>query len=298
MRYPVTQSGTREDFEKLWYNAQDFGNKTSYGWHEGCDYNLKTGGDTDLGENLYAIADGKVTYYHQNSHPTTGFGIHVVTEHDTPFGKRWCHYAHCAVKDFTAEVKDVKEGDKIAEVGKSGTRYGHLHFSVFTIDPGTLPNGIDSYASSMVKLNDWWESPTDFLNAWYAMNVNGREPVTPEQIITDTYLALCGAKPSDSEMAWRLDTWTNTKELEQSVTADNRFYEIYVQPQLDKQKEQLETACNKEKLELEAEWQSKLETAEKECEARLKECEDKKFEDFAWYELVEAGFKKMIGGWR
>jgi len=297
MRYPVG-IGTREDFENNWYNAQGFGNQTSYGWHEGCDYNLKTGGDTDIGQPLYAIADGTVKYYHQNSHPTTGFGIHVVVEHDTPFGKRWCHYAHCQVKNFTSEVTEVKEGDKIAEVGKSGTRYGHLHFSVFTIDPGTLPNGIDSYAKTKTELNKNWIDPTEFLNLWYGVLVTGLKPVDVETIINDTYLALTGDKPSDSEVKWRLDTWTDTKDLIESVTADSRFYELYIQPQLDKQKEQLETACNTAKDELNADWQTKMDTAKTECEARLKECEDKKFEDFAWYELVEAGFKKMIGGWR
>ena len=298
MRYPVSKSGTREDFETHWYNAQGFGNQTSYGWHEGADYNLKTGGDTDLGEPLYAIADGTVKYYHKNSHPTTGFGLHVVVEHDTPFGKRWCHYAHCGVKDFTAQVKSVKEGDKIAELGKSGTSWGHLHFAVYKVDPATLPNGIDTIASTRTKLNDWWDDPTPFLNAWYAMNVNGLEPVDPEIIINDSYLALCNADASDGEMKWRLETWQNTKELIQSVTNDERFYDLYVKPQLEKLKDELESTCNKEKLEMEADWQKEMESAKAECEKKIKECEDKKFDDYTWYELIEEGFKKMIQGWR
>lgn len=54
MRYPVGQSGTREEYDKLWYSAQGFGAKTSYGFHEGEDFNLKTGGDTDLGQPLFS----------------------------------------------------------------------------------------------------------------------------------------------------------------------------------------------------------------------------------------------------
>ena len=295
MRYPVG-NGTREDFELHWYNAQGFGNQTSYGYHEGADYNIKTGGDTDLGQPLYAIADGTVKYYHRNSHPTTGFGLHVVVEVDSPWGKRWCHYAHCAEKGFVGEVREVKEGDKIGEIGKSGTTWGHLHFAVFKVDPATLPNGIDSIASSQAKLNQW-EDPTEFLNLWYGMGVSGLEPVDVETIINDTYLALCNADASDGEMSWRLDTWTNTKELIQSVTNDERFYALYIQPQLDKQKEQLESAHNKEISDLNEDWQTKLDTANSEWEAKLKECEDKKFEDYTWYQLVEEGFKKMIGGW-
>ena len=296
MRYPVGD-GTREDFEKYWYNAQAFGNQTSYGWHEGCDYNLKTGADTDLGQPLYAIADGKVSYYHKSSHPNTGFGIHIVTEHDTPWGKRWCHYAHCSASNFLNQPVDIKEGKKIAEIGKSGTSAGHVHFSVYKIDPANLPNGIDTYAKTKTQLNDWWQDPTEFLNLWYAMGVSGQEPVEPKVIINDSYLAMTHQGASEGEMAWRLKEWTNTEDLLLSITNDSRFYAIYVQPQLDKQKSMLEDACNKALLEKDAYWQKELESAKKECDAKLKECEDKKFDDYTWYQLIEEGFKKMIKGW-
>jgi hypothetical protein len=298
MRYPTTKTGTRDEFERDWYNAQAFGNKTSYGWHEGCDYNLKTGGDTDLGQPLYAIADGTVKYYHKGSHPTKGFGLHLVVEHDTPVGKRWVHYAHCQSSNFTNTVKEVKEGEKIAEVGKSGTSWGHLHFSILKEDPANLPDGIDTYAKTLSQLHDWWEDPTAFLNTWFAMSDNNLEPVNVETIINDSYLALTGEDASKGEMVWRLESWHNTKDLITSITADERFYAIYVQPQLEKQKEALESAHNKELLKKEVEWQSEMESAKKECEAKIKECEDKKFEDYTWYQLVEEGFKKMIGGWR
>ena len=163
MRYPVGQSGTKEEFDKLWYNAQDFGAKTSYGFHEGTDLNLKTGGDTDLGQPLYAVANGKIVYYHDASHPTTGFGRHMVLECQTPFGVRWYHYAHC--QEITAKVKDVTEGEIIGKLGKSGTTYAHLHFAVFKVDPSTLRNGIDTIAKTEDELNKWWENPFLTLNS-------------------------------------------------------------------------------------------------------------------------------------
>jgi len=162
MRYPIGQLGTKEEFDKFWYDARGFGVKTDYGYHEGCDFNLKSGGDSDLGQLLYAVGDGKIVYYHDNSHPTTGFGRHMVLECQTPVGTRWYHYAHC--QEITAGVKEVKRGDVIGKLGKTGTQYAHLHFAVFRVDPKTLRNGIDTIAKTITELNSWWEDPFVTLN--------------------------------------------------------------------------------------------------------------------------------------
>jgi len=162
MRYPVGQLGTTDEFNKFWYVADGFGiNRETY-YHEGLDINLKSGGDTDLGELLYAVGDGKIVYYHDNSHPTKGFGRHMVLECQTPVGVRWYHYAHC--QEITATVKEVKRGDVIGKLGKTGTQYAHLHFAVFKVDPSTLRNGIDTIAKTITELNSWWEDPLLSLN--------------------------------------------------------------------------------------------------------------------------------------
>lgn len=153
MRYPVGRSGNALD--PLWYNAQPFGNPTDYGFHEGDDFNLRTGGDSDLGQPLYAVANGKIVYYHNASHPASGFGRHMVLECETSRGKRWYMYSHC--QEITAEAKEVKEGDIIGKLGKSGTPLAHLHFSVIKANPSTLPQGIDTIAKTSKQLNDWWE---------------------------------------------------------------------------------------------------------------------------------------------
>ena len=154
MRYPVANS--TQDFQNNWYNPQPFGVPTSYGFHEGEDYNKRTGGDTDLGEPLYAVADGIIVYFHNASHPTTGFGRHMVLECNTYRGKRWYMYSHC--QEITAENKFVTEGQVIGRLGKSGNSpLAHLHFSTFKVDPSTLPQGIDTIAKTSVQLNSWWE---------------------------------------------------------------------------------------------------------------------------------------------
>lgn len=153
MRYPLGKDN--QDFLTRFYSAQEFGNPTSYGFHEGEDYNTKTGGDSDLGEPLYAVTNGKIVYYHNGSHPSTGFGRHMVLQCETIKGTRWYHYCHC--QELTAQVKEVKEGEVIGKLGKSGTTVAHLHFSVFKVDPSSLYKGIDSIARTQAELNASWE---------------------------------------------------------------------------------------------------------------------------------------------
>lgn len=153
--YPVCQS--KDEYDKDWYLADDFGTfRTTY-YHSGIDLNLKTGGDSDLGKPLYACLDGKIKYYHNASHPNLGYGRHMVLEVDTPNGKRWLHYAHC--QSITAESKEVKVGDVIGKLGKSGTKYAHLHFSVFVVDPGG--KGIDNIPNTKDELEEW-QDPEEF----------------------------------------------------------------------------------------------------------------------------------------
>lgn len=153
MRYPLGKDN--QDFLKRFYSAQEFGKPTSYGFHEGEDFNTRTGGDSDLGEPLYAVADGKIVYYHNNSHPSTGFGRHMVLQCETPRGTRWYGYNHC--QEIITQVKEVKEGEVIGKLGKSGTPVAHLHFSVFKVDPSSLYKGIDSIAKTQADLNAYWE---------------------------------------------------------------------------------------------------------------------------------------------
>lgn len=178
LRYPVGPTGTKEEFERSWYVATPFGEKTDYGYHEALDINLRTGGNTDLGQNLYSIAKGRIVYYHDKKHPTKNFGRHMVVKINTPLGSRWVHYAHC--QEITPQEKDVERGDVIGKLGNSGTEFAHLHLAVFKVDPSTLPNGIDTIAKTKDQLDAWWEDPFTTLESV------GEEPNTgvPQWLVT------------------------------------------------------------------------------------------------------------------
>lgn len=164
MRYPVTAGGSKQEFDSSWYIAQGFGKPTSYGFHEGADINLKTGGDTDLGQEIKAIANGRIYYYHYASHPTTGFGRHLVYRIDGVWGSRWVHCCHLTEQDFKSGVQDITEGSIIGRLGKSGTDTAHLHFALYKVDP--VGFGIDNFANTEAELNQYWEDPIAFIDKW------------------------------------------------------------------------------------------------------------------------------------
>jgi len=164
MRFPVGSTGTKEEFERDWYDAQPFGSQTSYGWHEGADINKRTGGDTDINQELKAIAPGRLVYYHYLTHPTSGFGRHLVYKINGPWGSRWVMYSHMSELDFLKGEQDVNEGQIVGRIGKSGTPVAHLHWSIYKEDP--VGFGIDNIANNFDELNRLWEDPVQFVNTW------------------------------------------------------------------------------------------------------------------------------------
>ena len=182
MRYPISGSGSKEEFERDWYIADGFGTNRGTYLHEGLDINLRSGGDTDLGQHVYAIAEGKKKYYHFVSHSTTGFGIHYVYQIEGPWGTRWVHCAHNQTDSPIKDKQNFPEGEHLSNIGKSGTQFAHLHLAIFKVDPSLIRNGIDTVAKTQTELNDWWEDPLAFITAWI-----GYKPPVEEEGYTVMY---------------------------------------------------------------------------------------------------------------
>lgn len=161
MIYPVRNFKTEWNLTA----GNEFGQAVSYGFHEGNDLNMNGGGDIELGKDILAIAKGDLVYYHTAKHPTTGFGYHNVYRIQGAWGMRWVHQAH-NLPDLLTTVGTLNEGDVIAHAGKSGTTYAHVHFSIFKVDPASLPFGIDTIAKNQTDLNNWWEDPIKFIEKY------------------------------------------------------------------------------------------------------------------------------------
>jgi murein DD-endopeptidase MepM/ murein hydrolase activator NlpD len=101
--------------------------------HSGADFNALTGGDSDLGHPIYAIADGVVVF----SGSANGWGNIIVIFHER-LGV-WSQYAHNN-ENLVKPLQRVRAGQKIGTIGKGGkTRrkpnglyLAHLHFEIRT----------------------------------------------------------------------------------------------------------------------------------------------------------------------
>ena len=153
--------------------------------HFGEDWNGRAGGDKDLGDPVYAIADGIVTFAHN---VRTGWGNVVLTRHafrDPANGQiRYCdtlngHLDKILVKDG----QQIKKGQQIGTIGSNFGMYpAHLHFEIrHNISIGMQRNGV---ASDLIN----WADPTEFINKYRKLNREWR----PVPVPTGTYKEYAG----------------------------------------------------------------------------------------------------------
>ncbi len=109
---------------KGYYNAQPFQENE----HLGDDWNAVTGGNSDLGDTIFAIANGRVTFAED---VFGGWGNIVRVIHTLPNQKQVeSLYAHCDT--ILVRKNDiVNRGQAIATIGTAhGSYLAHLHFEI------------------------------------------------------------------------------------------------------------------------------------------------------------------------
>ena len=109
---------------KGYYNAQGF----TVNNHLGDDWNGTGGGNSDLGDPIYAVAHGKVKFA---KNAGLGWGNVIRIIHEMPDGKQIeSVYAHC--KSMKVAQGDwVKKGEQIATIGNAdGVYLAHLHLEI------------------------------------------------------------------------------------------------------------------------------------------------------------------------
>ena len=105
-------------------------------WHTGEDWNGKGGGDSDLGQPIYAIAHGRVLEF---GNYTPSWGNIVLLEHAHPDGTMlWSQYAHLDEIWVKKKGDILRRGDQLGTLGKgaktskfpNGRWWAHLHFEI------------------------------------------------------------------------------------------------------------------------------------------------------------------------
>ena len=129
----------------LTYNAQPFLTTR----HLGDDFNGLGGEHSDLGDPVYAIADGMVIY---SGWPSDGWGNVVIAVHKLPDGRLVeSFYGHLDRID-TLVGAQIRRGEQVGTVGNANRRYfAHLHFELRTSP--TLDCGAGYADSGLDRLN-------------------------------------------------------------------------------------------------------------------------------------------------
>jgi len=171
--YANNSRGGKSVNSSTWYNISDVGNflnlKYTFGLHPGEDWN-KGYGTNDVGEEVYAIANGKVVFLKTTYPNTTSFGWTLIIEHILPDkSKIYSVYTHITydknnVKGnlssdktkFTYQVgKIVKKGQTIGRVSSMTKMSPHLHFEIRNKFNGQLypnDNGNGYYTHNKKKV--------------------------------------------------------------------------------------------------------------------------------------------------
>lgn len=155
--------------------------------HFGEDWNGRGGGNTDLGDPVYAIADGVVTFAHNVK---VGWGNVVLTRHayrDPATGQ----VKFCDTLNGHLDSIMVKQGQQIKrgqQIGTIGTNFGmypaHLHFEI----RHDLSIGMQRESADATEAH--WADPTKFITQYRQLNREWRPVVMP----TGTYKDYAGFK--------------------------------------------------------------------------------------------------------
>ena len=168
----IFPTGTKADYYNRWYIASRFLEKRSPTWyHSGDDFNLKTGGNSDQGEPLVAIADGEIL---TTRYKDSGFGNTLTMKFLFEGKVYYALYAHLEGFDTTPGAR-VKKGEQICRLGNTGNSvYSHLHFSI-----KNTANGIDNIPNTLEEAKEW-EDPLQFILSNYNENTENGGSSEPE----------------------------------------------------------------------------------------------------------------------
>lgn len=142
------------DKKDEWYDAQDFGENN----HLGEDWNKNSGGNTDCGETVYAIANGEITYA---ADAGPGWGNVVIITHTLPDGTEvQSLYGHLKAIEKTSGT--IKFREKVGTIGDGNGRYiCHLHFELREQHCPSWDMVFVGYS----PVSYGWVDPSDFIDS-------------------------------------------------------------------------------------------------------------------------------------
>lgn len=150
--------------------------------HFGEDWNGRSGGDSDLGDPVYAIGDGIVTFA---ANVRKGWGNVVLTRHayrDPASGQvRFVDTLNGHLDRILVRTgQQIKRGQQIGTIGSNFGMYpAHLHFEIrWNLGIGMQRNSAPSDLAN-------WADPTDFISRYRKLNREWRGVEVPKGTYQD-----------------------------------------------------------------------------------------------------------------
>jgi murein DD-endopeptidase MepM/ murein hydrolase activator NlpD len=150
--------------------------------HFGEDWNGRGGGDTDLGDPVYACGDGVVTWAYDVH---VGWGNVVLIRHayrDPGDGKvKFCDSLYGHMNEIMVKVGQlVKRGQQIGTIGTNHGMYpAHLHFEI----RNNIYIGMQR--ESVQRDFNNWAVPSDFIKKYRRLNRDWGKVLVPIGTYTD-----------------------------------------------------------------------------------------------------------------
>lgn len=156
--YPISNKEfvtEAKDSKDEWYNATNFGEDN----HLGEDWNKNSGGNTDCGEPVFAIGNGKIVYAQDAG---VGWGNVVIIEHTLPDGKKvQSLYGH--LQEILKSSGEVKKREQIGRVGNADGKYlCHLHLEIREENCPMWNQVGGGYSSE----RNGWVDPSEFIDKY------------------------------------------------------------------------------------------------------------------------------------
>ncbi len=149
-----------------WYVATRFAEEYSLGIHPGEDWNGAGGGDTDLGQDVYAVANGRVIFA---AHCGRLWGNVIIIEHTyyENYEKRKIRSLYAHLLEIKVQSgQDVRRRQLIASIGQDPEKLfkAHLHLELRlneTLSPTYWPS---SDGKDVAWVGKHYAAPTEFIN--------------------------------------------------------------------------------------------------------------------------------------
>lgn len=207
------------------------------GLHTGVDYNRDVpgqSGNADEGDVVYAIAAGKVVY--KGDLTSRGYGLTVIIEHHLSDSlkkalgtdKLYSRYMHLSYYGHLNLNSWVNIGHEIANVGRTGTQWAHLHIDLWKGNLGAhleyhKDTQLASYLNPYTTIENYREPKKN--NSAKKIVPKREDDMVTREILNILFRFYLAKRPAESDYAFYVGKM-NFNEARASIRSSNAYARV------------------------------------------------------------------------